>query len=76
MMTTYLNKVYNNLVIKYPHELEYLASVKEFLNSIADLKINDLENLAIIERLVEPERIITFQVPWTDDLGKIHVNTA
>lgn len=75
-MTNYLNKVYTKISNKYPHEHEYLSSVKEFLNSINDLKLDDLESLAIIERLVEPERIITFQVPWTDDLGKVHVNTA
>lgn len=75
-MTEYLNKVYNNIAIKNAHELEYLSSVKEFLNSIQELNIADLEQLAIMERLIEPERIITFQVPWTSDLGKVHVNTG
>ena len=61
---------------KHPGELEYLQAVKEVLSSIQDVynQHPEFEKAKIIERIVEPERIITFRVPWVDDNGEIHVN--
>lgn len=64
------------LEAKHPGELEYLQAVKEVLVTIRDVydQYPELEKNRIIERLVEPDRIFTFKVPWVDDQGNIHVN--
>ncbi len=61
---------------RHPGESEYLQAVKEVLLSIVDVynKHPEFEKAKIIERLVEPERIVTFRVPWVDDNGEVHVN--
>lgn len=61
---------------KHPGELEFLQAVREVLISIQDVynQHPEFEKAKIIERLVEPERIVTFRVPWTDDNGEVHVN--
>lgn len=61
---------------RHPGEPEYLQAVKEVLLSIVDVynQHPEFEKEQLIERLVEPERIITFRVPWVDDRGKVHVN--
>ncbi|MDD2493083.1 MAG: NADP-specific glutamate dehydrogenase [Bacilli bacterium] len=74
--SSYLNKVYNELLIKSKNEPEFLQAVEEFLKSI-DLIIQDhpdIEKYSIVERIVEPERIIMFRVPWVDDNNEIKVN--
>jgi len=68
--------VLNNLEKKHPGEVEYLQAVREVLESIEEV-YNDnpqFESANIIERLVEPDRIITFKVPWMDDEGNVQVN--
>ncbi|MDL2224032.1 NADP-specific glutamate dehydrogenase [Bacteroidales bacterium OttesenSCG-928-M06] len=64
------------LEAKHPGELEYLQAVKEVLVSIEDIynEHPEFEKAGIIERLVEPDRIFTFKVPWVDDNGKVQVN--
>ena len=64
------------LEAKHPGEKEYLQAVKEVLLSIEDVynQHPEFEKAKIIERLVEPERIFTFRVPWVDDKGEIQVN--
>ena len=61
---------------KHPGESEYLQAVKEVLISIEDIynQHPEFEKLSIIERLVEPDRVFTFKVPWVDDKGKVQVN--
>ena len=61
---------------KHPDELEYLQAVREVLESIKDVynQHPEFEKAKIIERIVEPERIITFRVPWVDDKGEVQVN--
>jgi glutamate dehydrogenase (NADP+) len=65
-----------NLEKKHPGEVEYLQAVREVLESIEEVYNENpkFEELGIIERLVEPDRIITFKVPWVDDKGKVNVN--
>ena len=61
---------------KHPGELEYLQAVREVLISIEDVynQHPEFEKAKLIERIVEPERVITFRVPWVDDKGEVHVN--
>jgi len=65
-----------SLEAKHPGEKEYLQAVKEVLQSIEGVynEHPEFEKAGIIERLVEPDRIFTFRVPWVDDNGKVHVN--
>lgn len=71
-----LNKIMQNLEKKHPGELEYLQAVKEVLISVEDVynRHPEFERAKIIERIVEPERVLTFRVPWVDDKGEVHVN--
>ena len=64
------------LEAKHPGEAEYLQAVREVLLSIEDIynEHPEFEKAKLIERLVEPDRIITFRVPWMDDQGEVHVN--
>lgn len=64
------------LTMKYPDQLEYLQAVQEVLRSIEHVynQHPEFERVKLIERLVEPDRIITFRVPWVDDEGEVHVN--
>ncbi len=71
-----VEKIMQDLEHKHPGEAEYLQAVREVLLSVEDIynKHPEFEKAKLIERLVEPERIITFRVPWTDDKGEVHVN--
>jgi len=71
-----ITKIMASLETKHPGETEYLQAVKEVLLSIVDIynKHPEFEKAKIIERLVEPDRIISFKVPWVDDKGEVQVN--
>ena len=75
-MNEYLNRVLKDVAEKNPHELEYLQAVKEVLLSVEPIlnKHSEYEKVSILERMVEPERIITFRVPWINDNGEVIVN--
>ena len=64
------------LEAKHPGESEFLQAVREVLLSIEDVynEHPEFERAKLIERLVEPDRILTFRVPWVDDQGEVHVN--
>ncbi len=71
-----LKNIMNNLEKKHPGELEFLQAVREVLESIEEV-VNEnpqFESAAIIERLVEPDRILMFKVPWIDDNGDVQMN--
>jgi len=71
-----VEQIMNNLEKKHPGEVEYLQAVREVLESIEDL-VNEnpqFEANGIIDRVVEPDRILTFKVPWVSDNGKVNVN--
>ena len=72
----YLKRVYDGLAQRNANEPEFLQAVREVLESIQPVveKHPEYEKAGLIERLVEPERIITFRVPWVDDQGKVQVN--
>ena len=71
-----IEKIMQDLEKKHPGESEYLQAVKEVLISVKDVynEHPEFEKAKIIERIVEPERIIMFRVPWVDDQGEVHVN--
>ncbi len=66
------------LEAKYPNEKEYLQAVHEVLESIEEVynEHPEFEKAKIAERIVEPERILTFKVTWADDKGGVHTNTG
>ncbi|MBN2614095.1 MAG: NADP-specific glutamate dehydrogenase [Bacteroidales bacterium] len=71
-----LENIMNSLEQKHPGEAEYLQAVREVLETIEEV-VNEnpqFETAGIIERIVEPDRILTFKVPWIDDQGKVQVN--
>ncbi len=68
--------IVNTLDQKHPGEKEYLQAVSEVLESIEEIYNNNpqFEAAGIIERLIEPDRVVMFKVPWVDDEGNVHVN--
>ena len=74
----YLNEVLENVKAKNEGQKEFISAVEEFFDSMDFLVEKDpnIEKNAILERLVVPEKVITFRVPWVDDAGKIRVNTG
>jgi len=66
----------NDLVKKNPGEVEFHQAVHEVLESIEEVygENPQFESAKVIERLIEPDRVLTFKVPWADDQGTIHVN--
>ena len=71
-----VEKIMQDLERKHPGEAEYLQAVREVLVSIEEVynQHPEFEKAKLIERIVEPERVITFRVPWVDDKGEVHVN--
>ena len=72
----YLQRVYDDLAKRNPEQKEFLQAVEEVLESLEPVVAAhpEYEKAGLIERLVEPERIIMFRVPWVDDAGKVQVN--
>ena len=74
---SYTEEIYERVVAQNPGEPEFHQAVKEVLDSLKvaiDRNEEKYRNYAILERLVEPERIISFRVPWIDDKGNVQVN--
>lgn len=71
-----LEKIMNELEKKNPGEKEYLQAVREVLESIEDIVNTNpqFEAAGIIERIIEPDRVLMFRVSWVDDNGKVQVN--
>ena len=76
MKNAYVKRVWEQVQAKNGHESEYLQAVQEVLESLEPVveKMPELEANSILERIVEPERVIMFRVPWLDDSGKVQVN--
>ena len=76
LKSEYLQRVYTQVVTRDPDQREFHQAVLEVLESL-DLIVGqhpEYEQKGIIESFVEPERMISFRVPWIDDEGKVHVN--
>ena len=72
----YVADVYETVKRRDPYETEFHQAVKEILDTLVPViaKHPKYREAGILERIVEPERIITFRVPWVDDQGKVQVN--
>lgn len=75
-MNSHLENVYQNVVKRNPAEPEFHQAVFEVLESLEQVIVSrsEYQDLAVLERIVEPERQIIFRVPWVDDAGKVRVN--
>ncbi len=71
-----VNNLMADLERKHPGESEYLQAVREVLESVEEVynEHPEFEKAKIVERMVEPDRIITFRVTWVDDSGEIQTN--
>ncbi|MDY2839202.1 MAG: NADP-specific glutamate dehydrogenase, partial [Treponema sp.] len=76
MKNAYVNRVWEEVKAKNANEPEFLQAVEEVLTTLEPAvdQMPELEPNAILERMVEPERVIMFRVPWMDDAGNYHVN--
>ena len=77
-MNEYTRRVLEGLQTRNAHESEFLQAVTEVLESLSPVfdKHPEFEKASLLERLVEPERVILFRVPWVDKAGNIQVNRA
>ena len=73
---TYTERVLDELKTRYPEQPEFLQAATEILGTLQPCidAHPEYEEAALLERLVEPERVIMFRVPWVDDSGKVQVN--
>ncbi|MCD8376092.1 MAG: NADP-specific glutamate dehydrogenase [Oscillospiraceae bacterium] len=71
-----LREIYDGLVSRNAHETEFLQAVLEVLESLEPVveQRPELLEQGVIERMVEPERIVCFRIPWVDDAGRVRVN--
>ncbi len=76
MKNAYVNRIWDEVKSKNADEPEFLQAVEEVLTTLEPAvdQMPELEPNAVLERLVEPERVIMFRVPWMDDAGNYHVN--
>ncbi len=75
-MSEYVDGLLDDLRAKNPHEPEFLQAVIEVMESV-ELVLDrhpEYRDARIVERIVEPDRVIMFRVPWIDDAGEVHVN--
>ncbi len=76
---SYVDEIYERVVTQNPGEPEFHQAVKEVLDSlklVIDANEDKYRKAGVLERFTEPERIISFRVPWVDDNGKVQVNKA
>ena len=73
---TYTERVLDELKARYPEQTEFIQAATEILNTLQPAidAHPEYEQAALLERFVEPERVIMFRVPWVDDAGKVQVN--
>ncbi len=73
---SYVQRIIEQVKTKDPEQKEFIQAVTEVLTSLEPVfeKHPEYEEAALLERIIEPERIITFRVPWVDDSGKVQVN--
>jgi len=75
-MSEYIEKILKDVKTKNPNEPEFHQAVHEVLESLEIVlqRHPEYQSLKILERMVEPERVVMFRVPWMDDQGEIHIN--
>lgn len=77
-MNKYVEQVINTVKVKHVNEPEFVQTVEEVLSSISPVidAHPEYEKVDLLNRIVEPERMFTFRVCWTDDNGQAHTNTG
>ena len=77
-MNAYVERVIEHVRRKYQNEPEFVQTVEEVFSSISPLidKHPEYEKADLLGRMVEPERMFSFRVVWTDDNGQVHTNTG
>ncbi|NCD16775.1 MAG: NADP-specific glutamate dehydrogenase [Actinobacteria bacterium] len=78
MSNSYIDSVYEQVLTRNPGEKEFHQAVHEVLESLEPVveRHPEYEEVALLERLVEPERQVIFRVPWVDDRGRVQINRA
>ena len=73
---SYTDSIIESVIKKNPNEPEFIQAVTEVMNSLKLVVDNEpkYQDASLLERIVEPERVIMFRVPWVDDNGKVQVN--
>ncbi len=76
MVSEYIENVIQRVIQRDPHQPEFQQAVREVLTTLDPVikEHPEFEEHGILERIVEPDRVIMFRVPWTDDQGRVHVN--
>ena len=76
MVSEYIERVIQQVIARDPDQPEFQQAVREVLTTLDPVikEHPEIEEHAILERIVEPDRVIMFRVPWTDDQGRVHVN--
>ncbi len=76
MKNAYLQRVYDQVLARDPDTPEFHQTVREFLESLENIVEDhpEWERYGILERFVEPDRVLSFRVTWVDDAGKVQVN--
>ncbi len=69
-----VDEIWQKIKLQYPHEPEFIQAVEELLSSLPKKLIEKYRRQKILERLVEPDRIVQFRVTWLDDNGEIQIN--
>ncbi|HUM60646.1 MAG TPA: Glu/Leu/Phe/Val dehydrogenase dimerization domain-containing protein, partial [Clostridia bacterium] len=77
-MNPYVSRVLEEVKARYAHEREFLQAAQEMLPSLSSVfdQHPEYEQAGLLERFIEPERVIIFRVPWVDDQGRPRVNRA
>lgn len=75
-MNAYIEAVLKDVKAKNANEPEFLQAVDEVLTTLSPVidANKAYQEEAVLERMVEPERVIMFRVPWVDDTGAVRVN--
>ncbi len=75
-MNAYAERVFKDLQSRFPWEKEFLQAVREVFESVSPVLDREpkYERYSILERVIDPERTVSFRVPWKDDANRIHVN--
>ncbi|WP_342042906.1 NADP-specific glutamate dehydrogenase [Bacillus sp. OTU2372] len=76
IVKNHVNRLFEQVQMRNPNEWEFLQAVKEVLDSLVPVLVKNPIYIkqAVLERIIEPERLISFRVPWVDDNGNIKVN--
>jgi len=76
IVKNYVNRLFEQVQLRNPNEEEFQQAVKEVLDSLVPVLVKNPIYIkqAVLERIIEPERLISFRVPWVDDNGNIKVN--